>query len=207
LLFPAPEINHMAGSAFDDSRIASGTLSRGGQKPGIAVPHAGESSSISRDDDRDGVPRVLSARTLMGNRVRNAAGEDLGKVEEIMLDVPRGRIAYAVLSFGGFLGMANKLFAVPWSALKLKTAEHEFILDISRETLENAPGFDKSHWPDMADPAFGARVHSHYGAPVYWEHMTTDAGDFIGTNERPGKSMEYEPTKGYRAASGNREKE
>ncbi len=65
--------------------------------------------------------RVLSASTLTGDRVRNAAGEDLGKVEEIMLDVPGGRIAYAVLSFGGMLGIGDKLFAVPWSALRLDT--------------------------------------------------------------------------------------
>jgi len=142
---------------FEDSRIAAGTMDRGGQKPGIVVPPAGESSSVSRDDIRDGVVQVLSARVLTGDRVRNATGEDLGKVEEIMLDVPRGRIAYAVLSFGGFSGAANKLFAVPWSALRLNTAEHEFILDVSRETLENAPGFDKSNWPDMADPALSHR--------------------------------------------------
>jgi sporulation protein YlmC with PRC-barrel domain len=190
----------MAGNAFEESRIAAGTLSRGAQKPeggGLVVE---ESKSISRDDIRDGeTMRVLSAGTLSGDRVRNATGEDLGKVEEIMLDVPRGRIAYAVLSFGGFLGIGDKLFAVPWSALKLDTAEHEFILDMSRETLENAPGFDKNNWPDMADPTFGARIHGHYGAPVYWEHTTTDAGDFAATSERPGKSMEYEPTTGYQA--------
>jgi sporulation protein YlmC with PRC-barrel domain len=131
----------MARNAFEDSRVAAGTLGRGGQKSG-AGPVVEESKSISRDDIRDGVMRVLSARTLTGERVRNAAGEDLGTVEEIMLDVPRGQIAYAVLSFGGFLGIANKLFAVPWSALRLDTAAHEFILDVSRETLENAPGFE-----------------------------------------------------------------
>jgi hypothetical protein len=187
----------MAGNAFEDSRVAAGTMGRSAQKPGSGP--VAESKSISRDDIRDGVTQVLSARVLTGDRVRNAAGEDLGKVEEIMLDVPRGRIAYAVLSFGGFLGIANKLFAVPWSALRLNTVEHEFILDVTRETLENAPGFDKSQWPDMADPAFGEQVHQHYGAPAYWEHATTDAGDFTGTNRRPGKSMEYEPTTGYQA--------
>ena len=96
--------------------------------------------------------RVMSAGTLAGDRVRNAAGEDLGKIEEIMIDVPSGRIAYAVLSFGGFLGMGNKLFAVPWNALTLNEAEHEFILDVDKSTLENAPGFDKDNWPDMSDP-------------------------------------------------------
>src|SRR4051812_41628357 len=63
--------------------------------------------------------RVLSAATMIGDRVRNPAGEDLGKVEEIMIDVPSGRVAYAVVSFGGFLGIGDKLFAVPWRALTL----------------------------------------------------------------------------------------
>jgi sporulation protein YlmC with PRC-barrel domain len=187
----------MAGNAFEDSRVAAGTLHRGGQKPGKDAMVINESKAISRDDDRDGVVRILSARILTGDRVRNAAGENLGKVEEIMLDVPSGRIAYAVLSFGGVLGIGDKLFAVPWSALRLEPEKHEFILDVSRETLENAPGFDKSNWPDMADAGFGELVHRHYGAPGYWDHTTTDAGDFIGDNERPGKSMEYEPTTGY----------
>jgi sporulation protein YlmC with PRC-barrel domain len=82
----------------------------------------------------------------------NSAGEDLGKIEEIMIDVPTGRVAYAVLSFGGFLGMGDKLFALPWDALKLNEDEHEFILNVDKATLENAPGFDQDDWPDMADP-------------------------------------------------------
>jgi sporulation protein YlmC with PRC-barrel domain len=113
--------------------------------------------------------RVLAASTLTGDRVRNNAGEDLGKIEEIMLDIHSGRIAYAVLSFGGFLGMGNKLFAVPWHSLRVDLENHEFVLDVSRETLENAPGFDKDDWPDMADPDWGAQIHRHYGRSPYWE--------------------------------------
>lgn len=191
----------MAGNSFEDSRVAAGTLSSGGQKSGNGALPIEESSTVSRNDIRDGVTRVFSARVLTGNRVRNEAGEDLGKVEEIMLDVSGGRIAYAVLSFGGIVGIGDKLFAVPWSVLKLDTEKHEFIVDISRETLKSAPGFDKANWPDTADAAFGVQGQSHYRTPVHWEHTTTDAGDFTGTNQRPGKSMEYEPTTGYQADS------
>lgn len=113
--------------------------------------------------------RVLSAGSLTGDRVRNNAGEDLGKIEEIMIDIRSGRVAYAVLSFGGFLGMGNKLFAVPWHALRVDLTNQEFILDVSRETLENAPGFDKSDWPDMADPDWGTQIHRHYRQTPYWE--------------------------------------
>jgi len=112
--------------------------------------------------------RVLSASTLSGDPVRNTAGEDLGKIEAIMVDVEYGRIAYAVISFGGFLGMGNKLFAVPWSALKVNEADHEFILNVDKQVLENAPGFDKDNWPDMADPDWSARIHSHYGREPFW---------------------------------------
>jgi len=137
--------------------------------------------------DGDHSPRrVLSAGTLAGDRVRNSAGEDLGKIEEIMLDVPTGRIAYAVLSFGGFLGMGNKLFAVPWEALTLNERDHEFILDVDRTVLEKAPGFDKDDWPDMADPHFGTEVHQHYGYKPYWEssERTTGTDELEETGEK-----------------------
>jgi sporulation protein YlmC with PRC-barrel domain len=96
------------------------------------------------------IRHVMSASTLIGDKVVNEAGEDLGKVEEIMLHVPSGRIAYAVLSFGGFLGMGDKLFAIPWEALKLNEESKCFVLGVDKERLKNAPGFDKNNWPDMA---------------------------------------------------------
>jgi sporulation protein YlmC with PRC-barrel domain len=94
---------------------------------------------------------VLAADTLTGDRVVNRQKEDLGTIEHLMIDVERGRVAYAVLSFGGFLGMGDKLFAIPWSALSVDTGERQFILDVDKKLLERAPGFDKGHWPDMAD--------------------------------------------------------
>jgi len=121
------------------------------------------------DLDNKRFRRVMSAGTLAGDRVRNAAGDDLGKIEEIMLDVPSGRVAYAVLSFGGFLGMGNKLFAVPWNALTLDEANHQFILNVDKQVLENAPGFDKDNWSDMADPSWGSQIYNHYGYTADWD--------------------------------------
>jgi sporulation protein YlmC with PRC-barrel domain len=167
---------------LDSSRISEGTVRSGAPLDGVA-PH--ESSAISRDDVRDGfadapvspdgtiragMNRVLGAGTITGDHVRSAAGDDVGSIQEIMIDIETGRIAYAVLSFGGFLGIGDKLFAVPWSALRIDRGEHEFILDMNRQALKNAPGFDKNHWPDMADPVFGREVHEHYGRAPYWEH-------------------------------------
>jgi len=86
-------------------------------------------------------PEFLSATTIKGDKVINTAGEDLGKIEELMIDLSDGRVAYAVLSFGGFLGMGNKLFAIPWGALSLRVHEHAFVLDVPKEVLEKAEGF------------------------------------------------------------------
>jgi sporulation protein YlmC with PRC-barrel domain len=114
-------------------------------------------------------PEVMAAGTLTGDEVVNPAGETLGKIESIMLDVRSGRIAYAVLSFGGFLGIGDKLFAVPWQALQLDAENKCFVLDVDKEMLDSAPGFDKDHWPSMADPQWAELVHSHYGSRPYWE--------------------------------------
>jgi sporulation protein YlmC with PRC-barrel domain len=107
-------------------------------------------------------PGIVSVGTLADAHVRNRAGEHLGRIEEIMLDVDSGSIAYAVLSFGGFLGIGDKLFAIPWSALELNPEDHSFLLDVRQESLENAPGFDKDCWPDMADPGWSTQVQAHW---------------------------------------------
>jgi hypothetical protein len=97
---------------------------------------------------------VLPASTLTGDRVRNRVGEDLGKIEEIMVDIPSGRVAYAVIAFGGVMGIGEKLFAIPWRALTLDEQNRVFLLDTDRRRMEESPGFDPNHWPDMADPAW-----------------------------------------------------
>lgn len=112
--------------------------------------------------------RVLSASTLTGDDVVNRAGESLGKIEDLMLDLDRGRIAYAVLSYGGFLNMGNKLFAVPWDALEIDMPNKRVRLDLPKEKLETAPGFDKENWPKGADTAFIGDVYRHFGTPQYW---------------------------------------
>lgn len=111
----------------------------------------------------------LSASTIIGDAVENSSGEHLGKIEELMIDVEQGRIAYAVLSFGGFMGLGDKLFAIPWNALRVNTQEHKFVLEADKNTLEAAPGFDKDNWPDMADPSWGSDIHRYYGQQPYWE--------------------------------------
>jgi sporulation protein YlmC with PRC-barrel domain len=108
-------------------------------------------------------PRLMGADTLIGNDVYNHKEENLGDIKEIMLDLHSGRVAYAVLSFGGFLGMGEKLFAVPWSALTLDTMNKRFVLSVDKERLANAPGFDKDNWPNMQDPIWSKEIHAYYG--------------------------------------------
>lgn len=113
-------------------------------------------------------PEVMAADTLEGDDVINPQGENLGEIKKIMIDVQSGRVAYAVLSTGGFLGIANKLFAIPWGALTLDASRKCFILDADKERLKNAPGFDKDHWPAMADATWAKQVHDYYGQQTYW---------------------------------------
>jgi hypothetical protein len=86
-----------------------------------------------------------------------------------MIDLSDGRVAYAVLSFGGFLGMGDKLFAIPWQAFSVAQEEQVLLLDVEKEKLEQAPGFDKDNWPDMADVTWEKDIHSHYGYQPYRE--------------------------------------
>lgn len=117
-------------------------------------------------DKNDGPgPQLMGADTLLGNDVYNKDGQDLGDIKEFMIHMASGKIAYAVLSFGGVLGLGDKLFAVPWAALKLDTVNKRFTLDVLKETLKDAPGFDKDHWPSMSDKTWAGGVHKFYGTP------------------------------------------
>ncbi|SHG46472.1 PRC-barrel domain-containing protein [Massilia sp. CF038] len=108
-------------------------------------------------------PSLMGADTLIGDNVVNGQDENLGDIKEIMLDMRTGQVAYAVLSFGGFLGMGEKLFAVPWQALQLDTVNKRFVLNVDKEHLKNAPGFDPDAWPDMSDMGWASQIHTFYG--------------------------------------------
>ncbi|HEX2686517.1 MAG TPA: PRC-barrel domain-containing protein [Kofleriaceae bacterium] len=95
--------------------------------------------------------RTLGASSLINDKVVNLDGQDLGKIEELMIDVTTGRVAYAVMSFGGFLGIGNKFFALPWSAVTVDEENKRFVVNVTRESLDTLPGLDKAHWPDLGD--------------------------------------------------------
>lgn len=114
-------------------------------------------------------PTAMSASTLTGDKVRNPDGEALGHLEEIVIDLEGGRVSYAVLASGGFLGLGDKFFAVPWDLLTVDTDNKEIILDVSKEAIQNAPGFDKDNWPDTNDRAWMVDVYRYYGREPYWD--------------------------------------
>ena len=110
-------------------------------------------------------PELMGANTLLGNDVYNKDGEDLGDIKEFMIDMDSGKVAYAVLSFGGVLGLGDKLFAVPWAAMMLDTTNKRFTLNVPKAALKEAPGFDKDRWPSMSDRTWASGVHKFYGTP------------------------------------------
>lgn len=112
--------------------------------------------------------KYLTALTVIGDTVYNNTDQKLGEVKDLMLNVHDGKIEYMVIEFGGFLGIGEKFFAVPFNILKLDTTRHAFILDQDKEVLQNAPGFDKDHWPET-------NSHAMEKTQNYW-------GSFMGQN-------------------------
>jgi sporulation protein YlmC with PRC-barrel domain len=113
---------------------------------------------------------VISASKIIGEAVVNRQNEDLGKIHELVIDAKEGRLVYAVISFGGFLGMGNKLFAMPWNAFEFVKNENKLMLNVDKEKLKAAPGFDQdAKWPDFADRDWGNSIYKYYGYDPYWK--------------------------------------
>jgi sporulation protein YlmC with PRC-barrel domain len=109
------------------------------------------------------------ATAVIGTDIVNAKGDNLGEVKDVVIDPSTGRVAYAVVAFGGFLSMGEKLFAVPFNALNYNEDKNEYVLNISKERLEKAPGFDPDQWPMMNDEKWNRDVYAYYQTTPYWE--------------------------------------
>jgi sporulation protein YlmC with PRC-barrel domain len=114
-------------------------------------------------------PRLMTASKMCGSKVLNRQNETLGQIDQIVIDVPRGLIAYAAMASGGFLGLGERLFAVPWTALTYDAGRECFVMEARKEVFENAPGFDKDRWPTEAKDDWHDEVHRRYGARPYWK--------------------------------------
>jgi sporulation protein YlmC with PRC-barrel domain len=122
------------------------------------------SDATARPAPADEPPRLMTASKMRGSKVINHQVETLGHIEDIVFDVPRGAVAYAAMASGGFLGLGERLFAVPWSALVYDAGRECFVLNAQKESFENAPGFDKDNWPTEVTTQWHDQVHRHYGA-------------------------------------------
>lgn len=115
--------------------------------------------------------KLLSVSSINGSNVKNSSGENIGKIKDLMLDTKKGQIAYAVLSFGGLLGIGDKYFAIPWKAFSFsKNNEHCLLLNVPKEKLKEAPGFNKRRWPAYPKDGYLASVYTYYGYPLLNNH-------------------------------------
>lgn len=107
--------------------------------------------------------KCLTASSIIGDKVNNKADEHLGQIKDIMLNVQTGAVEYYIIEFGGFLGIGEKFFAIPFNLLTVDADRQLFIFDQPKEMLEKAPGFDKDHWPET-------NLH-YYEADDHWSFM------------------------------------
>jgi len=108
----------------------------------------------------------LTATSIIGDKVENLEGEDLGKIDNFMVNIQSGQIEYVVLEFGSFLGVGGKLFAIPYKQLYLNAEKECFVLNREKESFKDMPGFDKNHWPDTNDHTYYQDVDYYWGATV-----------------------------------------
>ena len=140
----------------------SGLLLAGQGMAAAAVQGSQPQASGSRAAEQ-AWQRTHRASKILGTRVRNRQGEKIGDIKDLLLDA-NGHVAYAVVSTGGFLGVADRLHAIPWAALQKSGEGRGFVLDIDRARLGKAPGFDAAHWPDMSDERWNEDTRSRYPA-------------------------------------------
>jgi hypothetical protein len=129
---------------------------------------------------------VIAAKKVQGTPVTNPQGENLGEIEDVVIDKLDGTVRYAVLSFGGFLGMGDKLFALPWEVLHYNEGQGAYVINVDKETLQNAPGFEEDDWPDMTDPSWTDRLRRHYNLPEA-------SGPRLGGTGAPGAGLQPGP--------------
>ena len=128
-------------------------------------------SVSARDQERlesDETRKLIAADKVEGTTVRNRAGEKLGSIENVMIDKLTGKVAYAVMSFGGFLGIGDQYHALPWGMLKYDTDMESYVVDLDKDRLEGAPTYRKTDALDWDDPVWARKVHDYYNVPPFW---------------------------------------
>ena len=112
--------------------------------------------------------KLISSEDVNGTEVYGLDGTNVGEIDHLLIDKVSGRVAYAVMSFGGFMGLGHSHYPIPWSALNYDTSKAGFVTNITERQLKDAPEFSDN---SRADRNWEAKTHQHYGAPVYWERL------------------------------------
>jgi hypothetical protein len=115
----------------------------------------------------DETDRLISCDKVVGTAVYNLQGEHLGSIYSLMIDKISGQVAYAVMSFGGFLGIGESYHPLPWKMLKYDVRQGGYVVDLDRRRLEGAPSYTTSDLPNWSDRAYVHRIDDYYGAPPY----------------------------------------
>ena len=129
---------------------------------GVVAPGAGD---VAREE----TPRLIAAQKVNGTPVYHLGGDRLGTIQDLMLDKQSGRVAYAVMSFGGFLGIGERYHPLPWSVLTYSVDQGGYSVDLDPDRLDGAPSFAADENPDWSSPDWGRRVHDYYGIRPYWD--------------------------------------
>jgi sporulation protein YlmC with PRC-barrel domain len=136
----------------------------------LSRPRLGLRMSAYSDRPRSKRDAILvGTTTLRGNSVYDVAGRFLGEIEELVLDAHSGRVAYAIMRVGGFLGMGRKLYAIPWRTVAVDGAYQRCVINVPLEKLIDAPSPDGDLLPRMADPGWATEVHAYFGCKPYWK--------------------------------------
>lgn len=204
--------NSTSSNASGNSATSSSAAERADSDAARNTAGSQNASSENRDAAKNmpgadkNVPLTLNrASKVIGTNVEDANGNKIGDIKDVVLDRKSGQVAYAVVDFGGWLGMGDKYFAVPWKALKSGDNDR-YVLNTSKDALKKAPGFDKDHWPDMASANWNRENAQAYNQKPYWEqanasghhHMHGSSGNSKAGSSRSGapshkSSIEKEP--------------
>lgn len=160
-------VDARTGAATDHRTMANASVDRPAVQGAAGGDQRRDASPFSR------AARWHKATDLTGKAIKNPAGESLGTLHDIVVDARSGRILYGVVSYGGFMGLGDKLFAMPWSSLRLAPDSGHLSLDVSRETLSSAEGFNQDQWPNFADERWATGNYKHYGQEPYWRQNAT----------------------------------
>jgi sporulation protein YlmC with PRC-barrel domain len=167
------KINNPGGYAESDAFIH--------ESSGAEKPHHAETFSENPQPAVSG--KIKRATDLIGMEVKDARNERIGEIKDVVIDMPSGRVAYAVLDASGLLANEDKLYAVPPATFTQSGTEQWLVLNTDKETLSTAPGFSKEHWPQGSDSQFTSQVYRFYHQQPYWQN-SRQIQESSGTSSR-----------------------